>query len=132
MIGVTYIVVMLFTIHIFPDWFSPSIEESRKEIIHIYKQKEFKGVVKIKYIDSMEHLYKKIVINQKGIDSIEIFNSWVDNIFNLIQLGDIVEKRKGDLFVKVKRGQLDTLIYFDLGFDVEKFERELQEKHFDQ
>ena len=124
LIGFFYIVGTILLIHFFPNWFLPSIEEQRKEVIYFYRTKNFVGIVSNVFIDSSMGLSKTVVIREKKMTTNNSFDFDSSGLYEFLKIGDSIKKNKGDLFVKIKRGNLDTIINFNLGFDVEKFERE--------
>ncbi|MEX0995496.1 MAG: hypothetical protein WDZ45_00445 [Flavobacteriaceae bacterium] len=90
-----------------------SEEQFFSSLVNDYFQKEFNGVVKDKYIDEFEHMYKKVILNTKnGSEYIFILNFERDDFYEFIQIGDTLIKPKNSLEVNLTRKSLDTTIYF--------------------
>jgi hypothetical protein len=94
-------------------WFSaevPSPKRSLEEVIDVYKAKEFSGIVTKRYIDVKEHGYHKIILNDNGKEEVVILDWEKGGLFNLIEVGDTLNKESGKLNIHLKREGLDTII----------------------
>jgi hypothetical protein len=95
------------------DKFFISDEQYFNSLVNEYIHKDFNGVVKDKYIDMSDHMYKKVILNTKnGNEYIFILNFEGDDFYEFIQIGDTLIKPINSLEVNLIRKNLDTTIYF--------------------
>jgi hypothetical protein len=90
----------------------PSSDEMRKQFVSFYNNEQYSGLVIDKYIDNENHLYETVVIRGNDGDSSFFFNADIAGIFEYLAVGDSVEKKSGELFISIQRGQTDTIIKY--------------------
>ena len=86
------------------------INEKRKTTKDYFFPQYYSGVVTNKFIDSSQHLYKKVFIKEKYGTKIVLFNGEVGGMFDFIKIGDSISKKEGTNEVRVRRKKLDTVI----------------------
>ncbi|PQJ15335.1 hypothetical protein BST99_05920 [Aureicoccus marinus] len=86
------------------------INEKRKTTKDYFLPQYYSGVVTNKFIDSSQHLYKKVFIKEKYGTKVVLFNGEVGGMFDLIKIGDSISKKEGTNEVRVRRKKLDTVI----------------------
>lgn len=86
------------------------INEKRKTTKDYFLPQYYSGVVTNKFIDSSQHMYKKIFIKEKYGTKVALFNGEVGGMFDFIKIGDSINKQEGTNEVRVRRKKLDTVI----------------------
>lgn len=110
---VLVIITIVILIFINRDKFFVSDNQYFNSLVDEYVRKEFSGVVKGKYIDEFEHMYKKVIIKTKnGDEYFFILNFERNEFYEFIQIGDSLSKSKNSLELNLTRENLDTTLYF--------------------
>lgn len=84
--------------------FLACFEDCESQIINDYKDIGMSGLVQSKYVSS-NHAAKKISLSQNNKSIlIDIPKSDVSGLWDYINIGDYISKRKGSMMIDVKRG----------------------------
>lgn len=84
-----------------------------------WKEKELKGRLISKYIDSTQHNYKTALFIQEN-DSIRWVLDWDESkLYSNLLIGDSVFKRKGQLKIQLYRGK--DMVYHNLDFKCDSY-----------
>ena len=86
------------------------INEKRKTKKDYFLPQYYSGVVTNKFIDSSQHMSKKVFIKEKYGTKIILFDGEVGGMFDFIKIGDSINKQEGTNEVRVRRKKLDTVI----------------------
>ncbi|MEX2409798.1 MAG: hypothetical protein WD607_00260 [Candidatus Paceibacterota bacterium] len=81
-----------------------------KEILDLYENKEYSGIIINKYIDLEEHMNKKIIIKGEYVDRTILFNNESSGVFDFLQIGDSIIKKSESLEIQVFRDSRDTTL----------------------
>ncbi len=87
-----------------------SQEELSNQIKNKVQNRSFSGIVKKKFIDSSFHNRETITISNKEAVLVTDFIYEDSSLFNFINVGDSIFKKKNDLNVRVIRDGVDSLI----------------------
>lgn len=90
----------------------PSQSDLCKQGIELYKGHFFKGIVKEKYIDKENHMNKTVIIKNKTFEKTIYLDADIGGVYDYIVVGDSIEKKEGELFVRISRQNKDTIINF--------------------
>lgn len=114
-LGVAYIV---FTFLVFSSF--PSFIESACNSFKDFKSYKYDYLVIDKYVDSTEHSYPTLILQDAKGNKIKNQDLRMDysGLFNLIRIGDSLKKENGDSIVNVINGGLDTMIESNFGCDM--------------
>lgn len=75
----------------------------------------FNGVLESKYKDSLNHNYPILLIrNNQKENQINLINE-MNDVFEKVETGDMLEKQKGSLKLFVERGDKKLVYYLDYG-----------------
>ena len=88
----------------------PSPKIDPKEIIDLYREESYSGKVLDRYIDTDQHNYHKIILEENNNERIILMDWEIGGLFNFVQKGDTLHKESGSLDVNLKRKDLDTII----------------------
>ncbi|MGE4288586.1 MAG: hypothetical protein AB7E36_07855 [Salinivirgaceae bacterium] len=96
-------------------------DKSYQLVIDSYRNKSFYGVIVNKYQDKQNHNYKTILISNSGGAKSVVIEWELGDLYNYLQINDSVIKEKGNLFVKVWREDLDTVLFMKFYSDDKPF-----------
>jgi hypothetical protein len=80
------------------------------EIKDSYLKESYNGEVIDKYIDEDQHNYHKIILNEEGNQRTILMDWEKGGLFNIVQVGDTLQKKSDKLEVRLKRKNIDTII----------------------
>jgi len=97
-------------------WLNPTMGERVCKFYEEDKNYGYEGDVVNKYIDSLNHSYPIVVFGPgyKGTERIDYTHD-VSGLFEFIQVGDKVIKKKGTYDVVVTRGDKESIFTLDYG-----------------
>jgi|TARA_R100000541_G_scaffold54364_2_gene62844 hypothetical protein len=81
-----------------------------KKASEYYKEYTYSGLVTNKFIDSEQHNYRTVIIRNDEKSDIFLLDFETSGLFEFIQVGDSIFKKKNSLNLRLKRYQLDTII----------------------
>jgi hypothetical protein len=122
LLGVLNILSRVALIILFIVFVAGTIKEDNVALSDSYK--DFKSdtydyLVINKYIDSNEHSYSTLVLQNKA--GYQFKNTELDfdksNLFNFLSVGDSIKKKKGTAIVRVINKKVDTTFKVDFGCD---------------
>jgi len=79
------------------------------------KMKTFSGSLKEKYIDRSNHGKETLVISKKEMEHQITLTNEKNNIFEKLEIGDLIKKDKGSLQISVIRGKEELIYEMDYG-----------------
>lgn len=92
------------------------IRDSRKEQYDYFLNKSFHGIVLRTYKDSVNHYYKTIEIKTAlGVETNTDLVGERSDLFEFLKANDTIEKSSGNLGVRIRRENMDTTFFADLG-----------------
>jgi len=74
------------------------------------RAEEYSGIVVEKFINTKQHNYKTVIIEQNGESYTILFDFEMGGFYEFIEVGDSISKRKGTLDVQLIRKDLDTIV----------------------
>ncbi len=97
------------------DMFSSEVKKmtSNSEKNYILKE-EYSGTVTKKYVDSLQHNYRTIIVKEKKGNKKVLFDFVKNDVYKFIKEGDSLFKNKGSLDLNLKRNDLDTIIHMEI------------------
>lgn len=81
-----------------------------KKASEFYRDDNYSGIVSAKYIDSLRHNYRTIVVEGGNKTQKILFDHENGGFFEFVQIGDSLFKKRDTLDVRLKRKKLDTVI----------------------
>lgn len=75
-----------------------------------YRNDIYSGVVIKKFINREQHNHRTLIIKQKDIEHVVLFNFVMEGLYEFIEVGDSLSKKSGSLDLRLKRKDLDTII----------------------
>ncbi len=81
-----------------------------KKASEYYREDVFSGLVLNKYIDSKQHNYKTLIVGNDNKEHRILFDFEIGGLYEFIQIGDSIFKKKDTLDVRLKRNKMDTII----------------------
>ena len=87
-----------------------SAQERYEDIEKIYGQDYYSGVITEKFINTEEHMYKKVIIKHKYGEKTILFNWEVGSLYDYLRVGDSIVKNGGETRLRVIRNDIDTII----------------------
>jgi hypothetical protein len=84
-----------------------------------FKKSTFNYLVVNKYIDSTQHSYPTLILKDKNGNQFKDIDLVSDNssLFDLLSVGDSINKERQTDLVRIKNGKIDTTVKVDLGCD---------------
>ncbi len=110
-ICVLFFTIGLAIIFIWFDKITLPPEKEYEMVINAYVEQEYSGLITEVYIDRDEHSFKKVVITENNQERVILLNHEIGGLFEYLENGDFIEKKHGELHLKVSRNNFDTLIY---------------------
>ena len=97
------------------DMFSSDVKKmtNNREKDYILKE-EYSGIVTKKYVDSLQHNYKTIIVKDEKSNKKLLFDFVLNDVYQFIKEGDSLSKNKGSLDLNLKRNDLDTIIHMEI------------------
>ncbi|MAO09922.1 MAG: hypothetical protein CMC07_03295 [Flavobacteriaceae bacterium] len=81
-----------------------------KKASEFYREDNYSGIVSAKYIDSLQHNYRTIVVKRGNKTQKVLFDHENGGFFELVKVGDSLFKKKDTLDIRLKSKSLDTII----------------------
>lgn len=89
---------------------SKVIEMTSGNASDYYIKDEYSGVVTKKFINTKQHNYRTVVIEQNGEEYTVLFCFEMGGLYEFIEVGDYLSTKEGTLDVHLKRKDLDTIV----------------------
>jgi hypothetical protein len=91
---------------------SSKFEVTSSDAKRIFKDVVYDGVLTNKFVDKEQHNYKKIILKDfNGRESTHILDLESGGLYDYLEIGDTIYKKRGELFLKLKRKKIDTIIH---------------------
>jgi hypothetical protein len=91
---------------------SSKFEVTSSDAKRIFKDVVYDGVLTNKFVDKKQHNYKKIILKDfNGRESTHILDLESGGLYDYLEIGDTIYKKRGELFLKLKRKKNDTIIH---------------------
>ncbi|WP_115121940.1 hypothetical protein [Marinirhabdus gelatinilytica] len=81
-----------------------------KKASEYYKEYTYSGLVTNKFIDSKQHNYQTVIIQNGEEKDILLLDFETSGLFDFIEVGDSIFKKKSSLKLRLIRSELDTII----------------------
>lgn len=79
-----------------------------------YENKVIFGEVKNKFINKKQHNQQIVILENRKIKDTIIFNFVTGNVYEFINIGDTLSKKRNSLDLHLKRNELDTIIQMNI------------------
>ncbi len=95
----------------------PSLNDSACNSFKDFKRYKYDYVLINKYLDSTQHSYPTLILQDSQGNKIKNQDLIKDNsgLFDFVNIGDSIKKKEGDSLVNVINNRLDTIIEVDFG-----------------
>ena len=103
-------IIGLVVVYFWSKNFTPTDEEQYHSAINAYKTDKYSGVISNIYIDEEQNNFEKVIVNDGENEKVVLFNVETSGIFDFLDIGDSVRKAEGNLYLRVIRGDLDTIL----------------------
>jgi hypothetical protein len=91
---------------------SSKFEVTSSDAKRIFKDVVYDGFLTNKFVDKKQHNYKKIILKDfNGRESTHILDLESGGLYDYLEIGDTIYKKRGELFLKLKRKKNDTIIH---------------------
>ena len=91
---------------------SSKFEVTSNDAKRIFKDVVYDGVLTNKFVDKKQHNYKKIILKDfNGRESTHVLDLESGGLYDYLEIGDTIYKKRGELFLKLKRKKNDTIIH---------------------
>ena len=91
---------------------SSKFEVTSNDAKRIFKDVVYDGVLTNKFVDKKQHNYKKIILKDfNGSESTHVLDLESGGFYDYLEIGDTIYKKRGELFLKLKRKKNDTIIH---------------------
>lgn len=97
----------------------PSLNDSACNSLENFKNYNYDYLILNKYLDSTQHSYPTLVLQDAQGNKFENQDLIVDNsgLFDFLTIGDSIKKKQGTVLVRVKNNKTDTTFEADFGCD---------------
>ncbi|MEG9329213.1 hypothetical protein V6B16_14815 [Salinimicrobium catena] len=94
-------------------WSSIESKTDCESFISGIKSEKYNGIVTEKYIDSINHMYKKVILKNSSKTNIILLDDEKSGLFRYLKNGDSIFKKNNSLKVHIKRNTSDTIFNLD-------------------
>jgi len=129
-----YLFIIVFPIVLVVIFFTsgPSSNFNRCEIVEHFKEREYKGIVVDKYIDTEQHATETVILqNGKSILKIYDFSYLNKNNYNQIQNNDSLSKKSGKKFITLKKDSLYIKFHLNINYNYKKYRKKFNKYNQD-
>ncbi len=111
-LGITFIVLLIRLFLSFPSFNDAACSRFKE-----FKSYKYDYLVLNKYLDSNEHSYPTLILQDGKGNKFPNQDLIMDNsgLFDFLNIGDSIKKKQGDSLVNVVNSSLDTTIEVDFG-----------------